>query len=104
MNKIFDARAELVAEFLTGNAAAHEFAQSIHGADYKGFNLLLYDGSTLTYTSNRGYTEDLCPGVYGLANAELGARWPKVVSGREGLAALCRAGKGDCAAAAKTCW
>lgn len=85
-------RGALVAEFLTGNARAHEFVQRIHGTDYKGFNLVLYDGTTLTYTSNRGYTEDLGAGVYGLANAELGASWPKVVSGREALAEVARAG------------
>lgn len=81
-------RGALVGDFLRTGASAHQFAQQIHGPDYRGFNLLTYDGSSLAYTSNRGYTEDLTPGVYGLANAELGATWPKVVSGREALAAV----------------
>ncbi len=81
-------RGALVGDFLMGSDSAHQFAHQIHGADYRGFNLLTYDGSSLVYTSNRGYTEDLAPGVYGLANAELGATWPKVVSGRQALARI----------------
>jgi len=78
-------RGALVGDFLHSEVSAHHFAHEIHGADYRGFNLLTYDGSSLAYTSNRGYTEDLKPGVYGLANAELGATWPKVVAGRQAL-------------------
>lgn len=81
-------RGALVEQFLKGDMAAHAFVHGIHGGDYRGFNLLVYDGDKLAYTSNRGYTEDLEPGVYGLANAELGASWPKVVSGTRALAAL----------------
>jgi uncharacterized protein with NRDE domain len=84
-------RGALVGNFLMGKASAHQFSHEIHGPDYRGFNLLTYDGSRLAYTSNRGYTEDLEPGVYGLANAELGATWPKVVSGREALARVAAA-------------
>ncbi len=79
-------RGALVGDFLTGTSPAHEFVHEIHGADYRGFNLLAFDGERLAYTSNRGFTEDLVPGTYGLANAELGAAWPKVVSGRQSLA------------------
>ena len=82
-------RGELVEGFLSSELSAHTFAHRIHGADYKGFNLLLYDADKLAYTSNRGVTEDLAPGIYGLANAELGATWPKVVSGREAIAGIC---------------
>ena len=78
-------RGVLVEEFLKGNAAAHEFARDVRGQDYRGFNLLLFDGKTLVYTSNRGVTTELRAGVYGLANAELGASWPKVVDGRAAL-------------------
>jgi len=81
-------RGALVGDFLMGEANAHQFSHQIHGPDYRGFNLLTYDGSRLAYTSNRGYTEDLGPGIYGLANAELGATWPKVVSGRDALARI----------------
>lgn len=81
-------RGVLVERFLKESMAAHAFVHDIHGPDYKGFNLLVYDGDKLAYTSNRGYTEDLEPGTYGLANAELGATWPKVVTGARALDAL----------------
>ena len=81
-------RGALVDGFLTSSLGAHEFVHGIHGPDYRGFNLLAWDGCKLAYTSNRGFTEDLAAGIYGLANAELGATWPKVLSGIEALGAI----------------
>lgn len=78
-------RGRLPERFLAGRDDAHHFAHHLHGSRYRGFNLLLWDGRTLAYTSNRGHSQDLEPGVYGLANAELGATWPKVLRGREAL-------------------
>lgn len=80
-------RGELTQSFLLGNMPAHEFVHGLDGAQYRGFNLLVWDGVALVYTSNRGITEDLEPGLYGLANAELGASWPKVVNGVDALKA-----------------
>lgn len=80
-------RGLLTEGFLSATTDAHAFAHGLHTGAYRGFNLLLFDGQRLVYTSNRGHTEDLAPGVYGLANAELGATWPKVVRGRQALAA-----------------
>ncbi|MEQ8484561.1 MAG: NRDE family protein [Pseudomonadales bacterium] len=85
-------RGRLPEAFLAGAAPAHDYAHALHGLSYRGFNLLLWDGQALVYTSNRGHTQDLEPGVYGLANAELGARWPKVVSGSAALADVIAAG------------
>jgi uncharacterized protein with NRDE domain len=85
-------RGRLPERFLKGQEGAHQFAHALHGISYRGFNLLLWDGAQLVYTSNRGHTQDLQPGVYGLANAELGAAWPKVVRGRSALAAAVAAG------------
>ncbi len=85
-------RGRLPEAFLAGGDGAHHFAHHLHGMRYRGFNLLMWDGSALVYTSNRGHTQDLEPGVYGLANAELGATWPKVVSGRRELADAVAAG------------
>jgi len=85
-------RGRLPERFLKGRDGAHQFAHTLHGISYRGFNLLLWDGEQLVYTSNRGHTQDLQPGVYGLANAELGAAWPKVVRGRSALASAVAAG------------
>ncbi|MCZ6616750.1 MAG: NRDE family protein [Gammaproteobacteria bacterium] len=81
-------RGYLTESFLTSDASAHDFAHHIEGPQYRGFNLLLWDGYSLVYTSNRGTTEDLEPGTYGLANAELGAAWPKVIRGTRRLETL----------------
>ncbi len=78
-------RGILVQDFLTGTDTAQHYAHHIHGSDFAGFNLLLFDGVDLVYTSNKGTTDILKPGYYGLSNAELGAEWPKCV---EGAAAL----------------
>ena len=78
-------RGILVQEFLTGTDNAQHYAHHINGAEYAGFNLLLFDGAELVYTSNKGTTEVLKPGYYGLSNAELGAEWPKCVQGAAAL-------------------
>jgi uncharacterized protein with NRDE domain len=85
-------RGQLTEAFLTGSTDAHTFAHALHTPSFRGFNLLLFDGERLVYTSNRGHTQDLEPGVYGLANAELGAAWPKVELGRAALAETLRGG------------
>lgn len=84
-SEVPSSRGELPERFLAGDDPAHHFAHHLHGLRYRGFNLLLWDGEGLVYTSNRGHSQDLEPGVYGLANAELGATWPKVVRGRRFL-------------------
>lgn len=78
-------RGELAERFLSGSADADAFARALHPPAYRGFNLLLFDGETLVYTSNRGHHRTLAPGIYGLANAELGASWPKVIRGERAL-------------------
>ena len=74
-------RGALVTDFLRGTESSADYAASIEGEHYQGFNLLLWDGHTLVCTSNRGLTQRLEPGCYALTNAELGANWPKAVDG-----------------------
>ena len=74
-------RGALASAFLGGSASAAEYARDLHGPDYQGFNLLLWDGEDLICTSNRGATRAIRPGYHGLTNAELGVTWPKVVDG-----------------------
>lgn len=85
-------RGHLTERFLAGDVGAHAYAHGLHTASYRGFNLLLWDGRALVYTSNRGHSQDLAPGIYGLANAELGAAWPKVARGQRALAAALETG------------
>ncbi len=74
-------RGELAVEFLQGGRTAAAYAAELPGNAHQGFNLLLWDGRELVCTSNRGATELLAPGCYGLTNAALGAPWPKALEG-----------------------
>jgi len=84
-------RGLLVSDFLSGSASAagylDELAQQPEA--YRGFNLLLGDGSGLHYYSNRGAApRSLAPGLYGLSNHLLDTPWPKVAEGKRALAQL----------------
>ncbi len=83
MGKGAVSRGGLTSEFLKGRQSAAEYAKTIDGARYSGFNLLLSDGETLTYCSNRdGEPRPLAPGIYGLSNHLLDTPWPKLVRAR----------------------
>ena len=88
-------RGDLSSCFLRSTASAAEFARRIQGLEYQGFNLLLWDGQSLVCTSNRGATQTLAPGFYGLTNAELGVAWPKVEDGIDRLDKVVAAGATD---------
>ena len=78
-------RGWLVHELLTGSDSAVHYGHHLHGPDYAGFIRGRYDGEDMVYTSNKGTTDLLHPGFSGLSNAELGAEWPKCISGAAGL-------------------
>ena len=81
-------RGALVADFLTGTATAADYANSLNAQHYAGFNLLVFDGTSLHYATNKGYpNRSIDAGAWGLSNAELDASWPKSVDGAEALAA-----------------
>lgn len=81
-------RGMLTRDFLLSGQAASDFAQSIDGRDYSGFNLLLSDGEALVYCSNRDSEPRLLPpGVYGLSNHRLDSPWPKLLTARQRFAA-----------------
>jgi uncharacterized protein with NRDE domain len=78
-------RGELVAEFVSGDAALDDYAASVasRAGHYAGFNLLLYDPASprpARYVSNRHPQQvlDVPAGVHGLSNHLLGTDWPKV--------------------------
>lgn len=79
-------RGALVHDFLAGAQSVKDYALGLKGDDYAGYNLLLFDGSRLLYTTNiaqmgQPRSRLLPAGEYGLSNAELGAQWPKCVDG-----------------------
>lgn len=80
-------RGALVADFMRSTQSAAEFAKRLRGrADaYAGFNLLLYDGESLLYTTNHDgfHSERLMPGIHAVSNASLDTPWPKLVRLRD---------------------
>jgi uncharacterized protein with NRDE domain len=92
-------RGALVADFLDGTDSGEAFARAIapHAAEFGGFNLLLYDGRSLHYCTNRpSFTARAVePGVHGLSNASLDTPWPKVCQARAALEDWIVAGAGD---------
>ncbi len=84
-------RGALIRQFLAGKESAATFleAQQAQAESFPGYNLLLDDGDELWASHNRGGGNRLLvPGLYGLSNARLDTPWPKVVRGKERLAAL----------------
>ncbi len=87
-------RGDLVPGYLTArsgdspvNPAEFLAALVARAAEYSGFNLLLADGGSLGYGSNRttSFARSLPPAVYGLANESLNTPWPKLERVRGGF-------------------
>ena len=87
-------RGHLVTEFLRSTATPIDYLDAVDGAAYGGFNLIVSDGRTLAWLSNRGdAAQDLPPGIYGLSNALLDSPWHKVVRSKAALKKLIQRGK-----------
>lgn len=85
-------RGELTTDFLKGSEPCAEYLRQVDeiAGEYRGFNLLVGDGSDYYYYSNRrSDILPLEPGFYGLGNQLLNCDWPKTMEGRKRLAALC---------------
>jgi uncharacterized protein with NRDE domain len=84
-------RGHLVRDFLLNESTPASHAKQVQagGENYRGFNLLLGDSSTLYYVSNRNHGP-VCvdAGHHGLSNHLLDTDWPKVHSGRARLESL----------------
>lgn len=84
-------RGDLTTKFLTTDCPVEEYIHEIQGRsdEYRGFNLVLDDGSHTYYYSNRAADMvKLEPGFYGLSNQLLDCNWPKVNRGRGKLSRL----------------
>lgn len=72
-------RGELVPGFLGSDQAPLPWLEGLAGDRYAGFNLLLSDGQSLAWASNRAAApRELEPGIYGVSNAALDTPWPKL--------------------------
>lgn len=84
-------RGALTADFLQGGMTPAAYLDVLRprAQEYGGFSLLVGDGESLHYHSNRGGTSGpVAPGVHGLSNHLLDTPWPKVQSAKARLAAL----------------
>jgi len=82
-------RGALVTDFVADSLSTEAYESSIANDEYAGFSLLINDGDTMSYLSNRDELEaKLGPGVYGLSNASLDTPWSKVVRAKSGLESL----------------
>ncbi len=84
-------RGDLPADFLAASIGPEDYLLQIESrsTQYRGFNLIIDDGTYTYYYSNRqeGYLK-LAPGYYGLSNQLLNCDWPKVSSGQKAMADL----------------
>lgn len=88
-------RGELTVNFLRSGASPWHYLNTVseEGDEYRGFNLIVGDGQTACYYSNReGVVRRLSPGFYGLSNRLLDCDWPKVSRGRKQLSKMSEAG------------
>lgn len=84
-----ESRGALVTDFVGGSQSLGEFESSISNKDYAGFSLLVCDGESMSYLSNRDDLEaNVAPGIYGLSNASLDTPWSKVVRAKACLESL----------------
>ena len=78
-------RGLLVSNFLQSDISADDYLSTLEPSfpAYRGFNILLFDGTTLVCHSNRQkQRQQISPGIYGLSNHLLDTGWPKVVRGK----------------------
>ena len=84
-------RGGLIPGYLRQAGSPGEYLSTLEPAagDYGGFNLLLADGESLWYGSNRTtpFARELARGVYGLSNERLDTPWPKLQRVRAGFQA-----------------
>ena len=84
-------RGGLIPGYLCQAGGPGEYLSTLEPAadHYGGFNLLIADGQSLWYGSNRTtpFAQELAPGVYGLSNERLDTPWPKLERVRAGFQA-----------------
>lgn len=82
-------RGNLIPQYLRSEQTPDRFLACLapSASHYAGFNLLLADGSSLWYATNRSdtFARALAPGIYGLSNGLLDTPWPKLRRVREGF-------------------
>jgi uncharacterized protein with NRDE domain len=90
INPAAPSRGKLVSDFLVNGGDAQIYVNEVsrNGKAYNGFNLITGTVDELWYYSNYGReAQQITDGLHGLSNHLLDTPWPKVVRGKEKLAA-----------------
>lgn len=92
-------RGRLVVDFLASPLGCAAWLQALReqAGDYAGFNLVVSDGASLWYASNRAtpFARPLQPGLHAVSNHLLDTPWPKVKRARRDFTAWIDAGGTD---------
>ena len=79
----YRSRGDLVREFLIVDASALEFLSTIERGEYRGCNLIVYDGVDLVHWSNQSDSiTKFESGIFGITNAHLQANSPRARLGQ----------------------
>jgi uncharacterized protein with NRDE domain len=84
-------RGKLVLDYLTGELEPSNYLQALNGSAglYNGYNIILGTVNDPWYYSNQNNKiYQLGTGIYGLSNALLDTKWPKVERGKKKFAQL----------------
>ena len=72
-------RGHLVRDYLIGQSPIDQFISTLDDCGgYAPYNLLLFNGFNMHYSSNKAPEKLLPPGTYAISNAPMGTRWPKI--------------------------
>lgn len=78
----YRSRGDLVSKFLLAKNNSLEFVCSINGSEFRGCNLIMYDGVNLVYWSNHEtFSTALNPGYHVITNASLNTKSSRANSG-----------------------
>lgn len=95
MNPAAPSRGDIIVQYLQGDSTPDAFLSRLSGTagQYNGFNLLAgqlsanADPKVYWFASPKGDALVVPPGIHGLSNRFLNSPWPKVETGKKGLAA-----------------
>lgn len=78
----YRSRGDLVRKFLIAHSPSSDFVRAIDPSDYRGCNLVVYDGRDLVYWNNHDHSvEEIYPGFHGITNASLKGYAPRARNG-----------------------
>ena len=88
-------RGELVGNFVRSNLDPLHYAQQIGPNEYAGFHLIAGHRSRVAHVASDAHASLLPDGIFAVSNAPASIDWPKIVLGRDAMAAALHAPPGQ---------